>query len=163
MAELIVSEELHVAVTGLSAAEGLTVEEYLKKALRTVRFIQKEWSQDDPAPDSQDAEQTTKEETEIIPWVKVGDTLIKNKVVKSLYMEFIRHVGCRRIFDHYPEDARQMVFNHLPQGKDQKNYVNVSDGRYMFWVYNVVSMKTVRSFISTTAQALEMDISMWDA
>ena len=43
MAELTVSEELAECIRGLAEEEGLTVEEYLVKAVRTVRLFQREW------------------------------------------------------------------------------------------------------------------------
>lgn len=163
MADLNVSEELHAAITDLAAAERMSVEEYLKRALRTIRFLQKTWcteySEEDAAP--QEAAAPQPEVVDATPWVKVGDTLIKNKKIRSLYLEFIGHVGCRKIFDAYPEAARQLIFNHQPKDVKPEFYTKMDDGRYHFWVYHVLSTGGARRFMSTAATALNIDLQMW--
>jgi hypothetical protein len=39
-----ISKELKACIEALAEAEGLSVEEYLKRALKLVRFVQKEWA-----------------------------------------------------------------------------------------------------------------------
>ena len=140
----------------------MSVEEYLKRALRTIRFLQKTWCTEYPEETTvQEAPAAKPEEVDSTPWVKVGDTLIKNKKIRALFLEFIIHVGCRRIFDAYPEEARQFIFNHPPKDVKPEFYTKVDDGRYHFWVYHVVSTENARKFMSTAANALGADLQLW--
>lgn len=168
MAELTISEELHAAITDLSAAEQLSVEEYLKRTLKTVRFLQITWGLTEPkappaeVPVPEEEAQVAVSPGACTPWVRVGDTVLKNKVVRQLYLEFIRHVGCRVIYDAYPEDARQLIFNHQPEGKDPAFYTKIDEGRYHFWVYHTLSTRGLRKFMGTCAAALKLDMQLWD-
>lgn len=159
-----ISEELQECIKGLAVAEGLSVEEYLKKAIRTVRFFQKEWNPEDPAPNE---EQTPPAEEAPPPpeegkttWIEVNGERLEGKSIRAVYRLFIQKVGCRRIYDSYPEEERLLIFNSKPMNRRAELGEIMVDGRYSFWVYTCISKQVYLRFVKTVAEALDLQVSL---
>lgn len=118
MAELNIPEELHAAIVHLAAEEHISVEEYLKKALRTVRFIQKEWTPEKEegcySPD-EDRTARTAERTLPPPFVATKSPITERimpshfVVIKSPHAQ--RILDGSKKFEYRPEMSARAIQN----------------------------------------------------
>lgn len=163
MATIEVTEEMKENIETLAEAEGLSVDRYLYKALRTVRFFQKEWFPENEGikeesvvhPEPPEKEVPVKEDPH---WVEVDGERLEGKSIRDVYRKFLGKVGCRRIFDSYPEGKRSLIFTAPPEGRHLKLFEKVTEGRYTFWVYTCLSKQAYLRFLRVVGETMNIKI-----
>lgn len=165
MENLDISKEMKDCIEGLASLEGATVEEYLKKALKTVRWVQKEWAAPVP-PSEEKPSQVQSNPSYPAPdkaVVEVDGKKYRSKTYNGLMQEVVTDLGCKRVFDALVETGGDNRFvTKLPEGARVEFFKELHEGGYHFWIRTNVSKKDVTKFIEKVAKNLNLPVRIHD-
>lgn len=88
--------------------------------------------------------------------VSIGDKKYSASSWRQLLQDVVSSLGCRKVFDAYPEDRRNVLTLDSPDGKAKQRYVRVEDGRYKFYLLVHFSVKGIKDTLKVIADSLKL-------
>lgn len=161
MENLDISKEMKDCIEGLASSEGATVEEYLKKALKTVRWVQKEWAS--PVPPPKGVQDNPSHPVPDRAVVEVDGKEYRSKTYNGLMQKVVMGLGCKRVFDALDKTGGDNRFvTKLPEDARVEFFKELQEGGYFFWIRTNVSKKDVTKFIVKVAKNLNLPVRTHD-
>ena len=170
-ATILVTDSQKELFEGLAEAEGVSVGDYLYKAVRTVEVFLKEWGVRSAensteclqeALECEEASPTPLPAPELLKaWAVVGGELYQNKTYKGLLLAVIKGVGCKKVFESFPEGGpRSLLHSKRPDAVKEEFGEYIQEGRDHYWVYTQVSKDGINRFLRESAKSLELTIEL---
>jgi hypothetical protein len=144
-----ISEEEYDGIEKVAKSLKLSVVDLVLKGVKACTLIL------DLFPEQTElAEEDSEIPEEIKAMVTIGDKKYTSSSWRQLLQDVVSSLGCRRVFDAYPEDKRNILSQDSPDEKAIRRYVKVADGKYKFYLLVHFSAKGIKDTLKVVATSL---------
>lgn len=153
---IVVTAQQKELFESLASSEGMSVGDYLQKAVKSVEFVLREWGM------AGQPEEVVEEPAPVLskdPRFTIGDKVYTDATYKGLMLKVLQDVGYRKVFEAYPEDKTPVIFHRRPEGVADTRGVEVKEGRYSFWVNTNHSSKNIFTVLQRVAEIAQQELT----